>query len=487
MAVRGVGRCSALLCGMLVLGAVAQEPGGQPATAPVAAPATRPAEKVHVVKRGTLSLDVNVNGVLSALDPHEVKLKLKSYAGPLEVVAAASHGAAVKQGEVLLELDAKEIGWAVEAAQAALASAQANLKKAASDVELGQKADALAMRIQEQAVRNAEGAVKWFESVDGPNMLLAAELSTRQSKYSVEDQDDELDQLRKMYKTEDLTTATADIVIKRALRRLEITKEHLRMAEGTLEKTREQSYRVAKQKVLDSLDQAQQELASLRVTQEQSAVTRASALASAKVAAAQAQEKLADLKHDAALFKSVAPSDGVVVYEQLPEAAPGQEGRALRPGDKVTAGGVVMRLVGSGKFKVDAPLSEAEAFLVEKGAAATVTPAAFPWRSYDATVGQVVGGAKGQEGFKFTVPVVLKDADPRLLPGMKASVRVRGGKVENALIVPVAAVAGGSASVKGADGNVERRPVELGKSDGKMIEVKSGLAEGDRVVEEAAQ
>src|SRR5688572_21542237 len=126
MAVRGVGRCSALLCGMLVLGAVAQEPGGQPATAPVAAPATRPAEKVHVVKRGTLSLDVNVNGVLSALDPHEVKLKLKSYAGPLEVVAAASHGAAVKQGEVLLELDAKEIGWAVEAAQAALASAQAN-------------------------------------------------------------------------------------------------------------------------------------------------------------------------------------------------------------------------------------------------------------------------------------------------------------------------------------------------------------------------
>jgi multidrug efflux pump subunit AcrA (membrane-fusion protein) len=238
------------------------------------------------------------------------------------------------------------------------------------------------------------------------------------------------------------------------------------------------------------VDQAQQEMASLRATQEQARVTRASALAAARVAAAQAQEKAADLKHDLALFKVVAPRDGVVMYGQLPEPiGGGGEARGLEPGDKVSAGASVMQLAGSGRYRVEAPLPEAEAFVVEKGMKATVTPAATPWRSYEATCGSVVGGVREREGFKLMVPVILLDADPRLLPGMKAVVRIDGGKVENALTVPVSLVKGGSVWVKGADGEVERRNVELGKSDGKAIEVKSGLAEGDRVVasEEAGQ
>jgi multidrug efflux pump subunit AcrA (membrane-fusion protein) len=423
---------------------------------------------------------------LAAVDPHEVKLKLRSYAGPLEVVSAAGHGAAVKKGDVLLELDGREIQWAVEGAEAGLAAAQANLKKAESDVALGEKGDQLAMRIQEQNVKNANDGLKWFESVDGPNMLLAAELAVRQTKYSAEDQDDELDQLRKMYKTEDLTTATADIVIKRALRRLEITREQLRMHEGSREKTTQHSHPVSKQRMTNSVDQAAQEMATLQATQAQARVTRATALVNAKVAAAQAQEKLDDLKHDLALFKSVAPGDGVVMYGTMPEALPGGETRALEAGDKVSSGATVMRVVSSGKYRVDAPLPEAEAFVVEKGMRATVTPAATPWRSYEATVGAVVGGVKGQEGFKFVVPVTLSEADPRLLPGMKATVRIEGGKVENVLTVPANLVRGGVVWVKGSDGKVEQRKVELGKSDGKVIEVRSGLAEGDRVVADEA-
>lgn len=490
MAVSGRRVAAGLLCGVIGVGsaAVAQAPKDEgPATRPATGPATRGVEKGHVVERGVLSLEISADGVLAAVDPHEVKLKLKSYAGPLEVVAAASHGAVVKKGDVLLELDAREITWAVEAAEAGLATAQANLKKAEIDVELGEKGDQLALRVQEQNLSNAENALKWFESVDGPNMLLSAELSVRQSKYSVEDQDDELDQLRKMYKTEDLTTATADIVIKRALRRLEITREHLRMAEGSREKVTQHSHAVTKQRMVNAVEQAQQELATLRAAQAQSRVARASALTAAKVAAAQAQEKLDDLRHDLALFRSVAPGDGLVMYGQLPEVLAGSEARALEPGDKVTAGGTVMRLVSSGKYRVEAPLSETEAFLVEKGMAATVTPAATPWRSYEGTCGHIVGGVKGQDGFKFMVPVTLSDADPRLLPGMKATVRIDGGKLEDVLTVPVSLVEGGAVWVKGNDGKAERREVELGKSDGKVIEVKSGLAEGERVVEEGGE
>ena len=491
MAMRVRLAAAGLLCGVIGGSALPQVTHGDaPTTQPPPATtqaATQSSDKSHVVERGTLSLEIQAEGALVAVDPHEVKLKLRSYAGALEVVSAASHGIAVKKGDVLLELDAREINWAIEGAEAALATARANLKKAESDVELGQKGDALALRISEQNLKNANDSLKWFESVDGPNMLLSAELSARQTKYSVEDQDDELDQLRKMYKTEDLTTATADIVIKRALRRLEVTRENLRMAEGSREKVTQHSHPVTKQRMLNAVDQAQQEVVTLKAAQEQSGVTRASALTTAKVAAAQAQEKLDDLKHDQARFKWLAPGDGPVVYAQVPDALPGGENRTLEVGDKVAAGGTIMRVVASGKYRVDVPLPEAEAFVVQKGMRATVTPTATPWRSFEAACGQVVGGVKGQEGFKFTVPVTLNEADPRLLPGMKASVRIHGGQIENALTVPVGFVKGGVVFLKGVEGKAERRNVELGKSDGKMIEVKSGLAEGDRIVDEAAQ
>src|SRR6476619_7295252 len=60
--------------------------------------ATQPPEAVHVVKKGTLHLDIAVDTTLAGLEPFEIKFKAKSYAGPLTVAKVAGHGAAVKKG-----------------------------------------------------------------------------------------------------------------------------------------------------------------------------------------------------------------------------------------------------------------------------------------------------------------------------------------------------------------------------------------------------
>ena len=59
-----------------------------------------------------------------------------------------------------------------------------------------------------------------FEQTKAPESKKAT-LETYQAKANAEDQQDELEQLRKMYRAEELTTETADIVVKRALRQLE--------------------------------------------------------------------------------------------------------------------------------------------------------------------------------------------------------------------------------------------------------------------------
>jgi len=450
-------------------------------------PATQPGADTYKVKKGTLKLEVSTDGTLAALEPYETKLKSKAYAGQFTVVSAAAHGAMVRKGESILELDPKPFNWAVEGAENELATARANLKKAEADAELAAKGEALSLRIAEDGLKNSEGSLKWFEEVDGPQMLHLADLQVKMQKSQVDDQDDELDQLRKMYKTEDLTTATADIVIKRAVRRLEVSREMLKMQEEKRDKTKTFDYPIVKQRTVDAVEQSRQALTSLRNVQAQAAVTRKSGLATARIASEQAEQKLADLKSDQANFSFKAAEDGMVMYDQMPEAQPGSDKRGLKAGDKLTAGQLVMRVVYPGRLKMDVTLTEAQAFWIDPGMRARVTPAAFPQLSYEGTCGPVVGGNRtSPPGFGFIVPVTLPQTDARLVPGMKASVKIEAGKVDDVLVIPVAAVSGGKVSIK-KDGKSEDRPVVLGKSDGEKVEVKEGLAEGDEIMAKAGK
>jgi hypothetical protein len=171
----------------------------------------------------------------------------------------------------------------------------------------------------------------------------------------------------------------------------------------------------------------------------------------------------------------------------MPEVQPGSDKRGLKAGDKLTAGQLVLRVVYPGRSKMDVTLTEAQAFWIDPGMRARVTPTAFPQLSYEGTCGPVVGGNRtSPPGFGFIVPVMLPQTDARLVPGMKASVKIEAGKVEDVLVIPVAAVSGGKVSVKQA-GKMEERAVVLGKSDGEKVEVKEGLAEGDEIMAKAGK
>lgn len=76
-------------------------------------------------------------------------------------------------------------------------------------------------------------------------------------------------------------------------------------------------------------------------------------------------------------------------------------------------------------------------------------------------------------------------ADATVLAGMEATVVIQLERTEDALVLPVEAVAGtvdnGSVYRVGADGDPEEVPVQLGTTDGTRIVIADGLAEGDAV------
>jgi RND family efflux transporter MFP subunit len=342
----------------------------------------------------------------------------------------------------------------------------------------------MGLKAAEDTVKNAEEGKKWWDEVDGPHMLQTADLQVKQSQNTTEDQADELDQLRKMYKDEELTSATADIVVKRAVRGLETLRATLRMQQERRDKVKTFDYRIAKQKVIDGVDGARQGLAMAKAQFAQYAAGRQAALNAAKIGMEQAAKRLADLKEDLNWFSVKAPADGTVAYGTLVEGQwVGGDPRALKPGERITSGQVVMRVYTPGKLKVVLPVPESQSFWLEPGMKAKVTPSAAPHQSFQAKCGPVEVVPRGSPAaVGFQVSIDLGDVDPRLLPGMKASVQIDAGKVEGALLVPVAAVTADKVQVRGEGGKVTERSVKVGKSDGQNVEIRHGLKEGDEVV-----
>ena len=73
-------------------------------------------------------------------------------------------------------------------------------------------------------------------------------------------------------------------------------------------------------------------------------------------------------------------------------------------------------------------------FHASEGVKARVTPVAFPELSYDGTCA-APAAKPGAAGLSFTVTVNPGDVDPRILPGMKATVRIDGGEADGILLL----------------------------------------------------
>jgi multidrug efflux pump subunit AcrA (membrane-fusion protein) len=458
---------------------------------------TRPAEHSSatdsksptvVVHRGSLAPDVEAQGYFEPQEPFDVRVRPKVYAGEFTIKQIAPNGSAVKKGDVLLEIDPETIDRQLSASENDVAAAHAALTRAETDVKIEQEQEDLALKMQTEATQRAQDEVKWFKDVDGPDILLEAEEGLKNVKANVDDQQDELDELKKMYKSDDLTTDTADIVVKRAVRNLENLKIALKIATEHADKVKSVVYPARKEQVLETAKQAEQQLASLKSAQAQSRVLHVTGIVTATANTKAADEHLADLKADKEKLTVVAPADGVVLYGQFAGGAfQNSEERALRPEEKIAAQQVVMMFYTPGKLRLHLDLPESKFFSIHPGSAVTINPVAYPELKIEGTCDHAEPiDVSTQQGPQYNMTVACHDVDAKLVPGMRANVHVHAPDSQIAILVPKSAVADGHVWLKSEDG-VERRDVVVGKSDDKHIEIQKGLSEGDEILVEAKQ
>jgi multidrug efflux pump subunit AcrA (membrane-fusion protein) len=143
----------------------------------------------------------------------------------------------------------------------------------------------------------------------------------------------------------------------------------------------------------------------------------------------------------------------------------------------------VVHVGGAVKLSIDADELDIDA--VALGQSASVTLDAYPGETFEATVTHIsrIGTV---DGSITTYPVeVTLSYDERLLEGMNGSAVILTSSVENVPLLPIDLInedsTGEYVTVKNEAGELVRRDITTGLSDGVNAEITSGLASGDLI------
>lgn len=181
-----------------------------------------------------------------------------------------------------------------------------------------------------------------------------------------------------------------------------------------------------------------------------------------------------------------ARGSGLVVYEENLNANPR---RKLRIGDRVFATQGIVTIPEVNRMLVEASVGEAEVHRVRPGQPAEVRIEAFPDLKLTGKVTRVgalasTSPSRPFDDKRFDLIITLDPTTAELRPEMSIRADVIVGTRRDVLMVPVTAVfnqQGTRVVYLVAASGTEMRAVELGESNDRMIEIVSGLREGERV------
>ena len=398
-----------------------------------------------VVRRGSLTAQLTTSGTLRPVQ--SLTYRSPMIGREVEVIALAPEGSRVKEGDLLVRLDGTELRHDADRARQELRQLQMDLQVAHSDRQ------------------DAEAAVKMVS--EGEGALTVEEARTRllvaQRKAG---------RLRQEFEQ-----------LKPLMARGFITRDELARTEGELDQAEEELGLARKRTdvVVQLTHPREKQRAALLLAQKQSQLEHV---------VGRVQEAEIRLHQLTALLENCniyARRPGLVVYEELMNASPR---RKVRTGDRVTPTQGLVTIPEVNRMLVESSVGEAEVHRVHPGQPAVVRLEAFPELRLTGTVSRVGTLASSSidrplEDKRFDLVIELDPTDAELRPEMTVRADITVGTRNNVVLVPVNAVFQHQGvfvvHVVRATG-IETRPVDLGESNDRFVEVVAGLREDERVM-----
>lgn len=231
-------------------------------------------------------------------------------------------------------------------------------------------------------------------------------------------------------------------------------------------------HRISLEAAESSLRQAERTLSRLEKLKAENNTTEAE-WENALYSVEQARANVATCKERIEDAKILAPISGVVTKRNI------EHGSVIQPGQSLA------QLTNVATLKVTVPLSEQDIIKIKNGQTVKVTFDALPGKTASGRVSNIAVVA--DQAGRFDVEITVPNASGQIRSGMSARVQFGGQARKNVVTIPktalVSLAATPSVFIINAEGKAELRAIEVGNSlENNMIEVRSGLHDGDRLV-----
>jgi multidrug resistance efflux pump len=399
---------------------------------------------VAVVTRGELTARLTSTGTLKPIQSITYRSPIPGR--DVEIRDLAPEGSRVNAGDVLVRLDTTDLELELARVRQEDRQAQMDLQVAEGELD-----DAGA---EVKAVTEGEGS-----------------LTVEEARSALQRAEKKAERLREEFAH-----------LKPLLEKGYLTRAELARTEDQLEQA-EQELTLARRKsdvVVELSHPREQKRAALALSQ------KSAQLAQARTHVTEARQRLELLVRliDGCTIHARGP--GLVIYEENMSANPR---RKLRIGDRVFATQGIVTIPEVDRMLVEASVSESEVHRVKPGQDAEVRVEAFPDLTLTGKVTRVGALASTSvnrpfDDKRFDLIITVDPTAAELRPEMTIRADVIVGSRKDVLMVPVTAVfndQGSRVVYVATAGHSERRRVDLGESNDRMVEIVAGLREGERV------
>jgi multidrug efflux pump subunit AcrA (membrane-fusion protein) len=452
--------------------------------------------ETYTVKKSPFKVDLKLEGVFESKRNTEISIHPKEWSDWI-VESAVEQGTAVKNGDTLIQFDTTKIDDQIRDEEAERKLAELSLDQLAAEIRLKEQSIPLELQAAERARRFA--GIDWdqFESKDKDLTRREEDFSVKMSDNSLEYAQEQLRQLEKMYKGDDIAKETEEIVLKRTRDEVEMAEFYSELAKIGREKMLAIELPRREERLKENVDRTTAELQKARTTLPIELDKQRLELEKKKFEREKAAEKLARLQHDRDLMKVTASVDGLVYYGQS-SYGKWPQGESilakLRKGGHVSADEVAITVVDPNSLFVRATVPEKHLWQLRRGLTGSAIPDGYNDLRLAASLDQF--SLVPAPGDKYLAKVLVdverlpKDL-PAPSPGMNCSVRLTAYSSDSSLTLPAKAIQTDKQNdqqryvwLVGGGGKSTRHNITLGQKTDETVEITEGLAAGDKVFRE---
>jgi HlyD family secretion protein len=453
--------------------------------------------KIAKVEAKRVRVVATLEGTFTAEKMTPVALRPEEWS-QFEIVEVVPHGTEVIAGQTLIKFDAKKFDEALADLELELHVSELAIRKAEEELPRLEKSLQMAADEAERSDKHVREDYDRFQKIERPMIVKSVDYSLKGAQFQLDYEQDELDQLEKMYEADDLTEDTEEVVLKRS-------KNSVDFAKFNLEQTKQFCDEILNIRLPRFDIDIKESLAKAGLTLAQAKTALAIDLTRARYELEQqkkmrtkALERHVKLLADRALMEIKAPVAGIVYYGECDNGSWSDVASMiskLKPENSVTGDTILMTIIERRPLCVLAQVGEAQRPEFTVGQAAKVVPPleTAAWMPAKLATLSNVPVATGKFDAKFDL---TGEVPEWIVAGMSCKVKVATYDKADALVVPKKAVHTDkddeeikyvwlvdAEEDKAKDASIKavRREVTLGKSSGENVEIVKGLKAGDVV------